>query len=71
MPPDQKLADAIRRLREERALNQEEVAFEADLTVGSYARIERGEANPAWTTVVRIANGLGVTVADLAAEAKR
>ena len=47
------------------------MAFEAALTVGSYARIERGEANPAWTTVLRIANSLGVTVADLAAEAGR
>ncbi len=70
-PPDPALAATIRRLREERELNQEDVAFEAALTVGSYARIERGEANPAWTTVLRIANSLGVTVADLAAEAGR
>jgi len=68
---DPALADTIRRLREERDWSQEVVAFEAQISVGSYARIERGEANPAWTTVVRIAQSLGLSVADLAIKAGR
>jgi transcriptional regulator with XRE-family HTH domain len=70
-PADPALADTIRKLREERDWSQEIVAFEAQISVGSYARIERGASNPAWTTVVRIARGLGVSVADLAIKAGR
>jgi len=35
------------------------------LTVTAYARIERGSANPTWTTVRRIADALGVTLGEL------
>jgi transcriptional regulator with XRE-family HTH domain len=33
--------------------------------VSAYARIERGEANPTWTTVTQIAQALGVTLSEL------
>jgi hypothetical protein len=35
------------------------------LTVSAYARIERGEANPTWTTVTQIARALDVPLARL------
>lgn len=31
----------------------------------AYARIERGEANPTWTTVTKIAGALEVSLAEL------
>ena len=35
--------------------------------LSSYARIERGPANPTWRSVSRIAGALGVTLAELGA----
>jgi transcriptional regulator with XRE-family HTH domain len=34
--------------------------------VSAYARIERGESNPTWTTVTQIAQALGVSLPELA-----
>jgi transcriptional regulator with XRE-family HTH domain len=70
-PADLALAAAIRGTREAGGWTQEDVAHGAGLTVGSYARIERGQANPAWTTVKRIAGALDTTTVDLAASAAR
>jgi transcriptional regulator with XRE-family HTH domain len=64
-PPDPRLAGAIRALREHAGVSQETIAHRAGLTVSAYARIERGGANPTWTTVTRIAQALGVTLAEL------
>jgi transcriptional regulator with XRE-family HTH domain len=47
-------------------MSQEGVAREAGLTVGSVARIERGEANPTWTSVRRILAALEVSLSELA-----
>ena len=65
--PDPRLAGAIRELRERADLSQEAVAHGAGLTVSAYARIERGEANPTWTTVTQIARGLDVSLVELVA----
>ena len=35
------------------------------LTVAAFARIERGNANPTWTTVTRIAAALEISLATL------
>jgi transcriptional regulator with XRE-family HTH domain len=64
--PDPRLARAIRQLRERADLSQEAIAHRAGLTVSAYARIERGEANPTWTTVTHIARALDVSLAELA-----
>jgi len=64
--PDPYLAAAIRRLRIEKGLTQEEVAGGAELTLMSYGEIDRGRSNPAWTTVRRIAESLDVSLAELA-----
>jgi len=52
-------------LRKQRGHTQEDLAHAAGLTVTAYARIERGSANPTWTTVRRIADALGVTLGEL------
>jgi transcriptional regulator with XRE-family HTH domain len=63
--PDVALAQALLRLRQERGQTQEDLAHAAHLTVTAFARIERGQANPTWTTVRRIADALNVTLSEL------
>jgi FXSXX-COOH protein len=65
--PDPALAAALRRLREERNLTREALAFHAGITTGSLARIELGQAVPGWNTVRLLAEALGVTMVDLSA----
>ncbi len=65
-PPDPALAAAIRRLREQRGETQEAVIHRSGLSVTAYVRAERGVSNPAWTTVLKIAAALDVTIAELA-----
>jgi transcriptional regulator with XRE-family HTH domain len=65
--PDLALARALRRLRERDGRTQERLAYNAGITTASLARIERGQANPAWTTVRRIASALTITPAELIA----
>jgi transcriptional regulator with XRE-family HTH domain len=63
---DHDLARVLRGVREGRGVSQEAVARDAGLTVGAYARIERGETNPSWTTVRNVARALDVSLAELA-----
>jgi transcriptional regulator with XRE-family HTH domain len=59
------LADAIRHLRRERELSQEALAFAADIHPKHLSEIERANKDPRATTVVRLADALGVRVAEL------
>ncbi len=52
----------IRRARVARGETQEDVAHRAGLTVAAYARIERGSADPKWTTVRSIADALDIAL---------
>jgi DNA-binding XRE family transcriptional regulator len=62
---DQALASTLRRLREERNHTQEDLAHDAGITVAALARIERGQANPRWTTIKSIASALGISLGEL------
>ena len=62
---DPNLARALRALREERGLSQEALAHAAQMTMSSYARIERGQSTPTWLTVIHVAEALGVTLREL------
>jgi len=44
---------------------------DAGVTTGTVSLLERGLSNPAWGTVKALADGLGVTVAELAKVAAR
>lgn len=68
---DAALAATLRRLRTQRGETQEDLAHRAGITVAAYARIERGHANPTWTTVVRIAAALEITLAALGEAVER
>jgi DNA-binding XRE family transcriptional regulator len=62
---DPALASTLRRLREDRHHTQEDLAHHAGITVAALARIERGKANPTWTTVRSIATALNIKLSDL------
>jgi DNA-binding XRE family transcriptional regulator len=57
----------LKRLREQRDMTQETLAFHAGLSVGTLGRIEVGRTAPSWDSVRRIIDALGVTMADLGA----
>jgi transcriptional regulator with XRE-family HTH domain len=59
------LAGAIRHLRRERELSQEALAFAAGVHPKHVSEIERANKDPRTTTIVRIAEALGVTVGAL------
>lgn len=67
LPGDPQLGRAVRHLREERSLTQEELASRAGMTFGTVSRIESAKSAPAWWTVRKIAEALGVSMAELAA----
>jgi transcriptional regulator with XRE-family HTH domain len=58
-------------MRIERGDTQEDLAHRAGLTVAAFARIERGHANPTWTTVRRIASALEISLAGLSEAVER
>jgi transcriptional regulator with XRE-family HTH domain len=64
--PQPVLGAAIRTLRNERELKQLDVAEDAGITVAHLSKIEGGKVNPTGTTVVSIANALGVSISGLA-----
>jgi transcriptional regulator with XRE-family HTH domain len=63
--PDPALAALLKRLREEREITQEQLAFDAGITSSALSRIERGLNSPRWPTLRRIAAALGVSVGEL------
>lgn len=59
------LAMRVRALREASPLSQEAMAAAAGLDRTYYARLERGEANPTWIALARIAAALDVHPSEL------
>jgi transcriptional regulator with XRE-family HTH domain len=61
----------IQRIRVERGLNQDDVAYSAGIGRTTYQRLERGDiatdraANPSLRNVMAVAQALGVDVEDL------
>ena len=62
---DQPLAVVLRGVRVGRGETQEDVARRAGLTIAAYARIERGTADPKWTTVRSITDALEINLGRL------
>lgn len=59
------LARNMRRLRAERGLSQERLAFEAGLNRTYLSAVERSEQNISLDNIARIAKGLGVEASTL------
>lgn len=75
-----RLGETLRRLRQERGLSQESLAWRAHITKNQVQLLEYGRAsgragdgrpsNPHVSTLVGLADALGVTTADLLGEEK-
>lgn len=63
--PQAALGAAVRQLREKRGITQEGLAQDAGVTTGTVSLVERGMSNPSWSTVKALADGLGVSMAEL------
>jgi transcriptional regulator with XRE-family HTH domain len=59
------LGRALRALREEHGLSQEELGHRARLHRNHIDGIERGELNPSFSSLLKLARSLGVTPASL------
>jgi transcriptional regulator with XRE-family HTH domain len=68
---DPVLAELLKRLREERKITQEQLAFDAGITASALSRIERGLNSPRWGTVRQLCRALGVSLVELAASVER
>lgn len=66
LPTDSALGRAIRQLREQRGLTQEELATHAGMTFGTVSRLESAKSAPAWATVRALIDTLDVSLGDLA-----
>jgi transcriptional regulator with XRE-family HTH domain len=67
---NRKLARAIRSRRERQRYTQESFARHAGMDRSYVAAIERGEFNVTLDTMVKLADGLGTTVAELCGQAR-
>ncbi|MEU6016000.1 helix-turn-helix transcriptional regulator [Streptomyces sp. NPDC047515] len=62
------IGEQIRAARLHANLSQEDVALRAGITLGPYDRIEQGHAAARIDTLIRIADAIGVPLADLVHE---
>jgi transcriptional regulator with XRE-family HTH domain len=62
------LGKNVRRLRQQRKLTQEQLAFEAEIDLTYMGGIERGKRNPSLLVMARIADALRVPLTKLLAE---
>lgn len=64
------LGEAIRSMRKARGISQEELAHRSQVDRAYMSSIERGIQNPGVMTIIRIAKGMDISVAEIFAEAK-
>jgi transcriptional regulator with XRE-family HTH domain len=57
--------EKIKNLRTAKGLTLEQLAFEADIELSQVHRVEKGKINPTLTTLIALAKGLGITLAEL------
>jgi transcriptional regulator with XRE-family HTH domain len=70
-PPDaQALGQAVRAIRDERGLSQVQVAEATGFIQAWISHVEHGRRNPSFNNVVRLAEGLGVSVSELVKRAE-
>jgi transcriptional regulator with XRE-family HTH domain len=62
------LGKNVRRLRQQRRLTQEQLAFDAEIDLTYMGGIERGKRNPSLLVMVRIADALSVPLTKLLAD---
>lgn len=72
MPDEMSVAfgQVVRRRREAAGLSQEEYAFKSDIDRSYVSRVELGKVKLGLMAAKKFANGLGVSLSDLIAEAE-
>lgn len=61
-----RLGRAIKLIRVQRGLTQEQVSAASGLHPTYISDIERGARNPSWQAITQLADGIGVATADIA-----
>ena len=61
----QKLGTKIKRLREEKEIDQKSFAFDCEIGRTQLYMIEKGRTNPRLLTLMKIADGLEISVSEL------
>lgn len=59
------LSKTLKRIREAKGLSQKELAGSIDMAQPQYNRIESGKTDPSFSTVVKIAQALGLNLSEL------
>lgn len=57
-------ASVLRRLRDAAGLSQHQLADKAGMNIGGITKLEQGQREPSWATVLTLAAALGVTPND-------
>jgi transcriptional regulator with XRE-family HTH domain len=70
-PEHAALGEAIRQLRLEAEMSQEQLAEAAGTDLTQVGGVERGVRNPSYTTLLRLAGALGTSVGEMASRADR
>jgi len=70
-PEHAALGDAVRQMRLEAEMSQEELAEAAGTDLTQVGGVERGVRNPSYTTMLRLAGALGTSVGALTTLADR
>jgi transcriptional regulator with XRE-family HTH domain len=64
------LGRAVQAIRAEKRISQVQLSEATGLMQSWISNVEHGRRNPSWSNVVRLAEGLGVSVSELAVRAE-
>jgi len=70
-PEHAALGEAVRQLRLEAEMSQEQLAEAAGTDLTQVGGVERGVRNPSYTTMLRLAGALGTSVGEMTSRADR
>ena len=62
--------ERLKNLRETAGVSQYALAKKSGVTAQAISKIEQGDRDPSWSTVVKLAHALGISVADFDATAE-
>lgn len=60
-----KFGNLVKKWRINKKMTQEELAFEAKISVAHISKIENGQSNVMLDSICKIAKGLGISVSEL------
>ena len=69
--PAEAFSEALREVRAEKGLSQEDAALASGIDRAYYGHLERASKSPTLKTIWKIADGLGVRPSELMARAER